>query len=72
MAAEARSLRGVWGLRVAAVFGGADKAQQVIVIHWFRPRHWSVSHGRGNAGLELASCSLLAHDTVHGLMSRPT
>ena len=29
VAGEARNLRGVWGLRVAAVFGGADKAQQV-------------------------------------------
>ena len=30
VAAEARDLRGVWGLRVAAVYGGADRAQQVI------------------------------------------
>ncbi len=35
VAGEARSLRGAWGLRVAAVFGGADKAQQVWSLHHF-------------------------------------
>lgn len=32
VAADARALRRVWGLRVAAVFGGADRAQQIELL----------------------------------------
>lgn len=32
VAADARALRRVWGLRVAAVFGGADRVQQIELL----------------------------------------
>ena len=32
VATDARALRRVWGLRVAAIFGGADRGQQIALL----------------------------------------